>query len=274
MKKLLFLGDVVGAPGRELLAAELPRLRDELALDWVVVNGENSAGGNGINASIAAALVKAGADAVTLGDHVWDQRGFDEEIRRGIPRLCRPANLSAQCPGATHLICENAAGARLLVFTVLGRQFMRQHTGNPFETADCLLRELAGKYDAALVEIHAEVTSEKVALGWYLDGRAALVVGTHTHVATADARVLPRGTAYQTDAGMCGAHEGVIGRETQPVIGAFLDGMPRRFPVATGDVRLNGVLVGIGGDGLALAAARFEFPAPQNRFPAAAPDTN
>ncbi|MDR3229709.1 MAG: YmdB family metallophosphoesterase [Puniceicoccales bacterium] len=258
MKKLLFLGDVVGAPGREILLRELPRLRAEHALDWVVVNGENSAGGSGVTRILADEFVKAGADVVTLGDHVWDQRGFEIEIATA-PKICRPANLPAQCPGKTNIITTAPDGSRLLVFTVLGRQFMRQHVESPFDTADRLLRELAGQYDFALVEIHAEATSEKIALGWYLDGRAALVVGTHTHVATADTRVLPRGTAYQTDAGMCGPHEGVIGREVQPVLAAFLDGMPRRFPVAKSDCRLNGVLVTLGSDGLATAAERFEL---------------
>jgi metallophosphoesterase (TIGR00282 family) len=237
---------------------ELPTLIGSLGVDWVVVNGENSAGGSGINREITQELAGAGAAAVTLGDHVWDQKGFQNEIGL-LPRLCRPANLPHQCPGATYLIAESAGGARLLVFTVLGRQFMRQHVECPFATADRLLNELEGKYDYSLVEIHAEATSEKIAMGWYLDGRASVVVGTHTHVATADVRVLPRGTAYQTDAGMCGPHEGVIGRDVQAVLGAFLDGMPRRFAVAEGDVRLNGLLVTLNDAGLAAAAERFEW---------------
>ncbi|MDR1818292.1 MAG: YmdB family metallophosphoesterase [Puniceicoccales bacterium] len=257
MRKLLFLGDIVGAPGRAAVLREIPRLRAESGLEWVVVNGENAAGGNGITRALATELAAAGADVITLGDHTWDQRGFDHEIA-ATPAVCRPANMPAQCPGAPFRIATGTGGSRLLVFTVLGRQFMRQHVACPFETADRLLRDLAGQYDAALVEIHAETTSEKIALGWFLDGRAAAVVGTHTHVATADARVLPRGTAHQTDAGMCGAHEGVIGRDTTAVIAAFLDGMPRRFDIATGDVRLNGLLVTVGDDGLATAAERFE----------------
>lgn len=258
MKQLLFLGDIVGAPGREAVAGALPGLRQTLGLDWVVVNAENSAGGSGITRAIARSLVNSGVDAITLGDHTWGQRGFDQEIA-GTPRLCRPANLPSRCPGATHTIATAPDGARLLVFTVLGRQFMQQHVACPFDTAEHMLHELEGQYDCALVEIHAEATSEKIALGWYLDGRAALVVGTHTHVATADASVLPRGTAYQTDAGMCGPHTGVIGREIAAVIGRFLDGMPRRLPVAAEDVRLNGCLVSIDDRGLACAASRFEW---------------
>jgi metallophosphoesterase (TIGR00282 family) len=258
MKQLLFLGDIVGAPGRTVLQNELPRLRESLGLDWIVVNGENSAGGSGITRSIAADLVRAGVDVITLGDHTWDQRGFENEIA-ATPRLCRPANLPRRCPGDSYLIANAADGTRLLVFTVLGRQFMGPKADCPFETCDRLLDELAGRFDYAFVEIHAEATSEKIALGWYLDGRVAAVVGTHTHVATADVTVLPRGTAYQSDAGMCGPHTGVLGRDINAVLGRFLDGMPRRFPVATDDVRLNGCLVTLGEDGLACAANRFEW---------------
>jgi metallophosphoesterase (TIGR00282 family) len=261
MKKLLFLGDVVGAPGRKALVRELPKIAASHATDWIIVNGENSAGGSGITKEIACELLAAGASAVTLGDHVWDQKAFPAEIG-SIPGICRPANLPSRCPGKTHLILQNAEGLRLLVFTVLGRQFMRQHVECPFDTAERLLTELKGQYDYSFVEIHAEVTSEKIAMGWFLDGRASVVVGTHTHVATADARVLPLGTAYQTDTGMCGPHEGVIGRDKQAVLGAFLDGMPRRFAIAEGDVRLNGLLVTLGDAGLAAAVERFEWRGP------------
>lgn len=257
MKQLLFLGDVVGAPGRALLQRELPALRARLSLDWVVVNGENAAGGSGITRAIAADFADAGVDVVTLGDHAWGQRGFEVEIGT-VPRLCRPANMPVLCPGEPWRVVTDAGGARLLVFTVLGQQFMGAKADCPFATADRLLRELEGRFDFALVEIHAEATSEKIALGWYLDGRASAVIGTHTHVATADARVLPRGTAYLTDAGMCGPHEGVIGREVGSVLGRFLDGRPRKLPVASGDVRLNGCVVSLNEDGTAAAVERFE----------------
>ncbi|MDR2512982.1 MAG: YmdB family metallophosphoesterase [Puniceicoccales bacterium] len=260
MRRLLFLGDIIGAPGREAVVHALPGLRQALALDWVVANAENSAGGSGITRAIARSLTSAGVDVITLGDHTWGQRGFEQEIVE-TPQLCRPANLSPRNPGATHIIAPGHDGARLLVFTVLGRQFMQHHVDCPFDTAERMLRELEGQYDCALVEIHAEATSEKIALGWYLDGKVSLVVGTHTHVATADASVLPRGTAYQTDAGMCGPHTGVIGREIAPVIGRFLDGMPRRLPVATEDVRLNGCLVSIDEKGHACTVSRFEWRA-------------
>lgn len=260
MKQLLFLGDIVGAPGRALIEAKLPALRASLGLTWVVANGENAAGGSGITRSIACELVSTGIDAITLGDHVWDQRGFENEIA-ATPKTCRPANLPAQCPGAPYLIIPSVDGIRLLIFTVLGRQFMGPKADCPLATADRILTELTGQYDYALVEIHAEATSEKIALGWHLDGRAALVVGTHTHVATADTTLLPNGTAYQTDAGMCGPHRGVLGRDTGAVIGRFLDGMPRRFPVAEGDVRLNGCLVTLGDNNTAVGISRFELHA-------------
>ncbi len=243
MPKLLFIGDIVGKPGRTLLAERLPALRGELGLDFVVANAENAAGGSGLNAGIAAQLREAGVDALTMGDHIWDQRGFDKDIG-SLEHVCRPANLPLQCPGRDRLIIERG-GFRLGVFTVLGRQYMNAQADNLFAAADRLLAELNEQTDAVLAEIHAEATSEKVALGWYLDGRAAAVVGTHTHIPTADARVLPRGTAYLTDAGMTGPYTSVLGREIQPVVSRFLDGMPRKFEVAEGDARLCGCRVDI-----------------------------
>ena len=239
--KLLFIGDIVGKPGREIVCALVPKLRAGRAIDFVIANGENSAAGAGITGGIAQTLLGAGVDALTLGDHVWDQKGFEQEIG-AIERLCRPANLPAACPGRDHVIVEKN-GFRLAVFTVLGRNFMGAKAECPFLCADAMLQKLAGRCDGALVEIHAEATSEKQAMGWYLDGRALAVLGTHTHVATADGAVLPNGTAFLCDAGMTGPHASVLGREIKPVLGRFIDGMPRRFEVATGDVRLSGALV-------------------------------
>ena len=221
---------------------KLPEMRAGTQADFIIVNGENAAAGSGINASITREIIAAGADAVTLGDHTWDQRGFENDLPN-LEKICRPANLPEENPGATHLVLTAPDGFRLLVFTVLGQTFMGPKTSCPFRCAEKKLSELAGTYDAALVEIHAEATSEKVALGRFLDGRAAAVVGSHTHVATADECILPAGTAYQTDAGMCGPHSGVIGRETQAVLGRFLDGRPRRFEIAEGEVQLNGCLI-------------------------------
>lgn len=249
--KLLFIGDIVGRPGRDAVVALVPKLRAEHGIDFVIANGENSAAGSGITASIAKTLLEAGVDVITLGDHVWDQRGWENEIG-SLDRVCRPANLPASNPGRTHVLTAQN-GFRLLVFTVLGRNFMGPKVDCPFATADRLLADNAGAFDGALVEIHAEATSEKQALGWHLDGRVTAVLGTHTHVATADTSLLRKQTAFQCDVGMTGPHESVLGREIEPVIGRFLDGMPRRFEVATGDVRLSGTLVEFDAAGRALA---------------------
>jgi metallophosphoesterase (TIGR00282 family) len=244
MLKLLFIGDIVGRPGRDIVIERVGKLRKELGLDFVIANGENSAAGSGITGAIARSLLEAGVDAITLGDHVWDQRGFEQEITQ-LERVCRPANLPTSNPGWDHLIIE-ARGFRLAVFTVLGRQFMGIKADCPFLCADRMIDKLRAQADAIMVEIHAEATSEKQALGWYLDGRVTAVLGTHTHVATADACVLPKGTAFMCDVGMTGPHAGVLGRQVEPVVGKFVDGMPRRFEIATEDVRLSGALVEIG----------------------------
>lgn len=240
--RILFIGDIVGRPGRDKIAAWAGRLREKHKLDFVIANGENAAAGAGITGSIAKTLLGQGIDAITLGDHVWDQRGWEHEID-DFDRVCRPANLPAECPGRDHLILEKN-GFRLAVFTVLGRTFLNMKSECPFAASDQKLNETvgAGLADAAMVEIHAEATSEKIALSWHLDGRALGVFGTHTHVPTADAEVRPKGTAYITDVGMTGPYHGVLGRQVESVVGRFLDGMPRRFGVAEDDVRLCAVL--------------------------------
>jgi metallophosphoesterase (TIGR00282 family) len=241
--KILFIGDIVGRPGRDIVQARLAELRALHRLDFVIANGENAAAGSGITGSIARQLLAAGVDAITLGDHVWDQRGWETEIGQ-LERVCRPANLPAACPGRDHVMLEKN-GFRLAVFTQLGRNFVGMKGECPFLASDALLAKTvgAGAADAALVEIHAEATSEKQAMGWYLDGRALAVLGTHTHVPTADACVLPAGTAFMCDVGMTGPYASVLGREVKPVLGRFLDGMPRKFEVAEGDVRLSGALL-------------------------------
>lgn len=241
--RILFIGDIVGKPGREVVRQILPRLKEELRAEIIVANAENAAGGAGLTTVTAREILAAGVDAITLGDHVWDQRGFSEEID-GLESVCRPANLPPENPGRTHLVVEKN-GFRLGLVTVLGRTFMKLNADCPFRTADAKLKALRKETDAVLVEIHAEATSEKIALGWYLDGRAAAVIGTHTHTPTADARLLPRSTAYLTDAGMTGPYESVLGREIGPILGRFLDGLPRKWPVAEGDLRLCGVLIEI-----------------------------
>jgi metallophosphoesterase (TIGR00282 family) len=243
MLKLLFIGDIVGRPGRDLVLDKLPRLRSEHGLDYVVANAENAAAGAGITGSIARSLLEGGVDAITLGDHVWDQRGWENEIGQ-LERVCRPANLPGTCPGWDHLIIE-ARGFRVAVFTVLGRIYLGMKAECPFLCADRMIERLKSQADAIIVEIHAEATSEKIALGWHLDGRVTAVIGTHTHVPTADARVLPKGTGFICDVGMTGPYHSVLGREVEPVVAKFLDGMPRRFEVANGDLRISGALIEI-----------------------------
>jgi metallophosphoesterase (TIGR00282 family) len=243
MLKLLFIGDVVGRPGRDIIQERLVRIRQDHSLDFVIANAENAAAGAGITGSIAKSLLESGVDAITLGDHVWDQRGWETEITQ-IDRVCRPANLPSKCPGWDHQIIE-ARGFRVAVFTVLGRSFMNMKADCPFQAADRMIEQLRPQSDAIIVEIHAEATSEKQAMGWYLDGRVTAVVGTHTHVPTADATVLPKGTAFICDLGMTGPYRSVLGRAIDPIVQRFIDGMPRRFEVATEDVRISGALIEI-----------------------------
>ncbi|MGZ0654606.1 TIGR00282 family metallophosphoesterase [Coraliomargarita sp. W4R53] len=258
MPKILFLGDIVGRPGRNFVIERVATLREELGADIVIVNAENSAGGAGITKKIADSLIAAGVDAITLGDHVWDQKNFENEIDQ-LEHVCRPANLPEQNPGRTHLIVEKD-GFRLGILTVLGRNYLAIKSSCPFRIADAKLEELKSQCDAVFVEAHMEATSEKIALGWHLDGRAAAVVGTHTHVPTADGRVLPGGTAYLSDAGMCGPYASVLGRDVEHVVATFLDGMKRRFPVAEDDVRIAGCLIDIDPTtGLSLSFERVEL---------------
>ncbi len=258
MKKILFIGDIIGKPGRTALATLLPELREKRGIDFVVANGENAAGGNGLTAVIANEIKKTGVDAITLGDHVWDQKGFDREIDT-LDYVCRPANLPQGVPGRKYLILEKD-GFRFAVMTLLGRNFMKVIADCPFRTVDTILNEIHHLTDATLIELHAETTSEKTALGWYLDGRASLVVGTHTHIPTADGRILPRGTAYLTDAGMTGPYASCLGRDIQAVIGSFYDGMPRKFEIAQEDIRLCGCLVEITDQGIARSFEQIILP--------------
>lgn len=237
----------MGRPGRNFVMERIASLREELGADIVIANAENAAGGAGITKKIADQLIASGIDALTLGDHVWDQKNFENEITE-LERVCRPANLPENNPGCQHLIVEKH-GFRLGIFTVLGRNYLALKSSCPFEAADAKLLELQEQCDAVFVEAHMEATSEKIALGWHLEGRACAVIGTHTHVATADGRVLPGGSAYLSDAGMCGPHDSVLGRNKHEVIATFLDGMKRRFPVAEGDVSINGCLVGLTAEG-------------------------
>ncbi len=237
--RVLFVGDVIGRPGRHTLAVVLPRLRRELDLDLVVVNGENSAGGFGITAATLRELRDAGADVVTTGNHVWDHKQFVDEIERE-DRVVRPANFPPGAPGRGALEIE-VRGQSVLVANLQGRTFMPA-LDDPFRTVDTILAQHPGA-GHVIVDMHAEATAEKVAMGWHLDGRASMVVGTHTHVPTADQRILPGGTAYVTDVGMVGPRDSVIGVEPDASLARFLTGMPQRSPVASGPVTFNSVLV-------------------------------
>lgn len=239
MSKLFFIGDIFGRPGRTVLKDNLSKLRQERGWDIVVANGENAAGGAGITAAIAKELLATGIDAITLGDHVWDQYEFVKEIDT-LDTVSRPANLHPSCPGKPYLILD-INGIRIGIVTVLGQAFMRFHPDNPMDVLDQVLSVFKeNNVNTIFAEIHAEATAEKIALGWYLDGKVTLVAGTHTHVPTADATILPGGTAYITDVGMTGPYRSVIGTQTETILAKMRDEMPRRFEVATDDVRISG----------------------------------
>ncbi len=241
--RILHLGDVVGRSGRELLVARLATLRRELRADVVVVNGENAAGGFGISPKLCEEFYAAGTDVITTGNHVWDQRELIAYID-GDARLVRPANMAPSTPGRGWTAVETPTGARVVVVQVLGRVHMKP-ADDPFRTVDELLRRFPlGPRVAVVVEVHAEITAEKQALGHHLDGRATLVAGTHTHCPTSDARILPGGTAYVTDLGMCGAYDSVIGMEKSGAVARFLTDLPGpRLEPAVGAPELWGVLV-------------------------------
>jgi metallophosphoesterase (TIGR00282 family) len=246
--KLLFVGDVVGSPGRQVLQQALPALREEHEPDWLVLNGENSAGGLGVTAKTARAFFDMGADAITLGNHAYRHRDvypyLDEERR-----IVRPANYVKSNPGRGHTVLEKN-GSRLAVVNLSGTVFMRA-ARSPFTEIDAILEELDGRADHVLVDFHAEATSEKVAMGWHLDGRVMACVGTHTHVPTADARVLPGGTAYVSDVGMTGARDSVIGVRREQALESFRTQMPIRFDTADDNPWVNAVVVEGRPDGLA-----------------------
>ena len=253
--RLLFLGDVVGRPGRNAVCERLPELRRNWSLDCVVINGENAAGGFGLTEAICDDLLAAGADAVTLGNHSWDQREALVFIERQ-HRLVRPANYPPGTPGRGAALVETEGGARVLVVNLMGRLYM-DALDDPFTAAEkavgaCPLGEAA---DAIIVDIHAEATSEKQAMGLFLDGRVSLVVGTHTHVPTADARILSGGTAYLSDAGMCGDYDSVLGMQKDEPVRRFLQKTPgTRLEAASGPGTLAGVAVETDrGTGLATA---------------------
>jgi metallophosphoesterase (TIGR00282 family) len=257
--KLIFVGDVVAGLGRRTLAALLPGLRERHRPDFVVVNGENAAGGVGITRKTAQELLELGADAITLGNHAYRHREVYEYLDTEA-RIVRPANYPKGSPGRGHTVVESD-GQRLGVINLSGQVFLSA-VRSPFAEADALLAELRGKADAVLLDMHAEATSEKVAMGWHVDGRALACVGTHTHVATADARVLPGGTAYVTDVGMTGPRGGVIGVKREQALERFLTLTQVRFETSDEDPWLNAVVVEGDARGLAVSIEQLLLPAP------------
>lgn len=243
--RILFLGDVMGRAGRAAVTERLAGLRAAWKLDFVVVNGENATNGAGLSPDHAALLLEAGADVLTLGDHAFDQKEMLRFIETE-PRVIRPLNFSKAAPGKGARIFEAVNGKRILVAQVLGQVFMKRPFDDPFSALDPVLKAapLGGAVQAALVDVHCEATSEKMAVGHYCDGRASMVVGTHTHVPTADAMILPGGTAYLSDAGMCGDYVSVIGMDKAEPLRRFLTGMPKgRFEPARGPATLSGLFV-------------------------------
>jgi len=258
MLRLLFLGDIVGEPGRKAVIQRLAQIKQEREIDFIVVNGENSAGGRGITPKISIDLLRAGAAVITLGDHAWDQREVLEYFPTE-PRLLRPINYPDGVTGQGGVVLETAKG-KVGVINAQGRTFMNPPLENPFIAVDREIERMKTAEDATviLVDFHAEATSEKIAMGRWLDGKASVVVGTHTHVQTSDETIFPGGTAYLTDAGMCGPLDSVLGRKYPPVVERFRTGIPQRFPVAVGIVGLRGLIADVDEtDGRALAVERF-----------------
>lgn len=256
--RLLFVGDVMGKEGRRALAQGLPALVGGEEVDLVIVNGENSAGGLGITSATGREILEAGADAITTGNHVWKKKealGYlDVESR-----VLRPANFPPGVPGRGSAIIETKAGTPVGLLNLQGRVFM-EAIDCPFRVGLAEVERLRTITSTILVDFHAEATSEKIALGWHLDGRVSAVVGTHTHVQTADERILPGGTAYITDAGMTGPTDSVIGMRKEAVLKRFLTGLPQPFEVASKGVEIQGVLIDIGEDGRAIAIRRVKKP--------------
>lgn len=239
--RALLLGDIVGKPGRRALAVALPDLLQRHAIDVIIANGENTAGGSGITPAIFEELRGLGVDVVTLGDHVYRKKEA-VPLLAASDRLLRPLNLPDEAMGRGYTVLESQSGFPFAVITLLGRTFMKP-AGCPFHAVDKALAEIGDRAKLVFVEVHAEATSDRIGLGWHLDGRVTAVFGTHTHVQTSDERVLPQGAAYITDLGMTGPHDGVLGRRKEKVLSAYVTGMPTFFDLATGDLRVCGALV-------------------------------
>jgi metallophosphoesterase (TIGR00282 family) len=256
--KILFIADVVGAPGRRAVEERLPALREELEADFCILNGENLADGVGITPKLADRMLASGADAITLGNHVW-RRGEIVPYLKESDRVIRPANLSARAPGKGLTVVTAADGTDVAVINLLGSLFINPPV-SPFEVVDDLVDRARQRTPVIVLDFHGEATSEKVAMSRWLDGKVTAVIGTHTHVQTNDARVQPGGTAALSDAGMTGPHDSVIGVQAELAIRQMRTAMPVRFETASGDVRIEGVLVGCGTDGRATSCETVRVP--------------
>jgi metallophosphoesterase (TIGR00282 family) len=262
MLTVLFLGDIVGAPGRNAVVARLPELKEKHALDFIIVNGENAAGGRGITGKITIELLRAGASVVTTGDHIWDQKEIIQFLDLE-PRLLRPLNYPDGAPGNGSIVLETAKG-KIGVINVQARTFMQPILENPFRAVQAAVTKMRQETANIIVDVHGETTSEKIALGRFLDGKVSAVIGTHTHVQTADEQIFPGGTAFLCDAGMCGPINSILGRAIEPIMNRFISNLPASFPVATGEVRLRGALIEIDETtGRALRIMRLDEPGPR-----------
>jgi metallophosphoesterase (TIGR00282 family) len=241
MLTILFLGDVVGEPGRNAVIARLPQLKEQHGIDFTIVNGENAAGGRGITGKITIELLRAGVSVITTGDHVWDQKDVVAFLSLE-PRLLRPVNYPAGAPGGGSIVLETAKG-KVGVINVQCRTFMQPILENPFHAAEAAVTKMREETKNIVVDVHGETTSEKIALGRFLDGKVSAVIGTHTHVQTADEQIFPGGTAFMCDAGMCGPVNSILGRAIEPIMNRFISNLPASFPVAGGEVRLRGALI-------------------------------
>jgi len=237
---VLVIGDIVGRPGRQAFAKLFPVLKEEYSVDFCIVNGENSAAGSGFTPKVVSFLLESGADVITSGDHVWKNQAvfkiIDEE-----PRLLRPANYPDSAPGKGYSVFELKNGLKIAVINLVGRVFMNA-VECPFKTSAGLVSKLSQQTPIIIIDMHAEATSEKIALGWYLDGKVSCIFGTHTHIQTADETILPKGTGFITDIGMTGPYKSVLGREVEPVLKRFITQIPARFDVAENDLKVCGAL--------------------------------
>jgi len=261
MLTILFLGDIVGEPGRNAVIARLAELKEQHAIDFTVVNGENAAGGRGITGKITIELLRTGVSVITTGDHIWDQKDILSFIDTE-PRLLRPVNYPPGAPGNGLIVLETAK-AKVGVINVQCRTFMQPILENPFRAVEVAVAKVREETPNIIVDVHGETTSEKIAMGRFLDGKVSAVIGTHTHVQTADEQIFPGGTAFMCDAGMCGPVDSILGRAVEPIMNRFISNMPASFPVAAGEVRLRGALIDIDeASGRASRIVRVDEPAP------------